>query len=211
MLVEIRNKMQRNTIQEDRKMLQEQKTRIEREVQQERDNLHKKKTLAKELLDMSLKNKERRKEQNRLEIQKENDHFKAKLRNLERTEKDLEKLKKEEKLRTGKQIQDYYERHVQMKKEREKRERLRDKEYLQMEIAKLEKEEKDRVDFFKKIKSGYKQNHSVQKKYQDFYKVLFLNFRNNNKNKENWMIKLLIDHFKRKSFEIDKKKNNKKF
>lgn len=169
MLVQIRNQMQRDTVREDRQLLEQQKKRIDREIQLEQENMRKKKTLAKELLDMSLKDKERRHERDQRELRKENRAFKAKLEDLERAELELREMKKREKTRTGKEIQDYYERHLQMKKERERRDKLRDKEYLEMEIAKLEKEERDRVDFFEKIKSGYKQNRLVQQKYQEFY------------------------------------------
>lgn len=169
MLVQIRNQMQRDTVREDRQLLEQQKKRIDREIQLEQENMRKKKTLAKELLDMSLKDKERRHERDQRELRKENRAFKAKLEDLERAELELREMKKREKTRTGKEIQDYYERHLQMKKECERRDKLRDKKYLEMEIAKLEKEERDRVDFFEKIKSGYKQNRLVQQKYQEFY------------------------------------------
>jgi len=171
MLVQIRNQMQRDDVKEERKLLMEQKKRIEREIQLERENMNKKKNLAKELLDMSLKDKELRKQMNKQLIERENKEFKAKLKNLEKMEKEMKLTEMELKNKKSREIQDYYENHLMMKKHKELMEKQMDKDYLQMEIDKLEKEENDRVNFFKKIKSGYKQNHLVQKKYQEFYKV----------------------------------------
>jgi len=171
MLVQIRNQMQRDTVKEEKKLLMEQKKRIEKEIQLERENLAKKKNLAKELLDMSMKNKELRKKMSQEERDLENKAFKERMRNMEQTQQELRLNEKMMKTQKCKEIQDYYETHLMMKKQKEMMEKQRDKDYLQMEIDKLEKEEKDRIDFFKKIKSGYKQNHLVQKKYQEFYKV----------------------------------------
>lgn len=171
MLVEIRNQMQRDTVKEDRILLEQQKQRIQQEIQLERENLNKKKTLAKELLDMSMKDKELRNQMRKRRRQNEDQAFKDKLESMERTDKEMKMLQKQEKHMKNKEIQDYYQNHLELKKEMERLERARDKEYLQMGIDKLEREENDRIDFFKKIKNGYKQNHLVQKKYQDYFRV----------------------------------------
>lgn len=171
LLVEIRGKMQRDTVREDRRLLEEQKARIKREIQMETENMRKKKSLAKELLDLSLKDKALRQEKVREAAEREKREFKARQGQLERAQRELAAERKREKSRTGKEVQDYYERHLAQKRSREARERAQDKEFLAMEIAKLEKEERARVDFFEKIKSGYKQNHQVQRKYAEFFEV----------------------------------------
>ena len=120
---------------------------------------------------MSIKDKELRNAMLKRNQEKEDQDFKYKLEQMAQTEKEMNIRRKELKNKKNQEIQDYYQNHIYSKKEAERLERERDRKYLQMGIDKLEKEENDRMNFFKKIKSGYKQNHEVHRKYQEFYKV----------------------------------------